>query len=355
MIADIRLKNFRSYKDESFEFSPGVNIIVGPNASGKTNLLEALLIISKGASYRAKDNDLIKYNKPWTRIDSRLTNNSVRTVKIIAGETRIKSFEIDKKPFTRLSLNNSLPVVIFEPNDLQLVSGSPERRRNYTDDLLEQTVLGYGKLRRDYKRTLAQRNSLLKKAGPNIATQIFPWDVRLSELAGQIVKVRAELINRLQKELPSLYVELSKTKTKLSIKYGAQWPIENYSSNMLKKLSSTVETDMVRGFTGSGPHREDLIIKFDGYAAQETASRGETRTAVLALKIIELQIIKQARDITPILLLDDVFSELDGARRRALTEHLSNYQTFITTTDADIVQHHFTDQANIIALDARSH
>ena len=350
MISNIRLKNFRSYSDESFEFSEGVNIIVGPNASGKTNLLEALLIISKGSSYRAKDNELIKYNKPWSRLDSRLTNNSVRTVKIIAGESRIKSFEIDKKPFIRLSLNNSLPVVIFEPNDLQLVAGSPERRRNYIDDLLEQTTLGYGKLRRDYKRTLAQRNALLKKAGSNTATQIFPWDVRLSELAGQIVRFRSELATRLQKDLPSLYVELSKTKTKLALEYGAQWPIENYSSNMLKKLTSIVETDMIRGFTTSGPHREDLIIKFDGHDAQENASRGETRTAVLGLKIIELQIIKQARDITPILLLDDVFSELDGARRRALTEHLSNYQAFITTTDADIVLHHFTDQANIIAL-----
>ena len=350
MIADIRLRNFRSYKDESFEFSPGVNIIVGPNASGKTNLLEALLIISKGSSYRAKDNELVKYNKPWTRLDSRLTNNTTRTIKIISGETRSKTFEIDKKQLTRLSLNNTLPAVVFEPNDLQLISGSPERRRNYIDDLLEQTVIGYGKLRRDYKRTLAQRNALLKKAGSNIATQIFPWDVRLSELAGQIVRLRTELSNKLQKEVPSLYMELSKTKTKLSLDYGAQWPAENYSTNLLKKLSSSVETDVIRGFTGSGPHREDLIIKFDGHLSQETASRGETRTAVLALKIVELQIIKDSREITPILLLDDVFSELDGARRRALTEHLSNYQTFITTTDADIVLHHFTDQANIIAL-----
>ena len=352
MIADIRLQNFRSYKDESFEFSPGVNIIVGPNASGKTNLLEALLIISKGSSYRAKDNELIKYNKPWTRLDSRLTNNSIRTVKIISGETRTKSFEIDKKPFIRLSLNNSLPVVVFEPNDLQLVSGGPERRRNYIDDLLEQTVLGYGKLRRDYKRTLAQRNALLKKPSLNISTQIFPWDVRLSELAGQIVKARTDLALLLQKDTPSLYIELSKTKTKLSLDYDAQWPTSNYSTNLLKKLSSSLDTDMLRGFTGSGPHREDLIIKFDGHDAQETASRGETRTAVLAMKIIELQIIEKARETTPILLLDDVFSELDGARRRALTEHLSSYQTFITTTDADIVQHHFTDQANIIALNS---
>ena len=350
MIADIRLKNFRSYKDESFEFSEGVNIIVGPNASGKTNLLEALLVVSKGGSYRAKDSELIKYDKPWARLDSRLTNNTIRTVKIVAGETRSKNFEIDKKQYLRLNLANTIPAVIFEPNDLQLISGSPERRRNYIDDLLEQTVIGYGKLRRDYKRTLAQRNALLKKGGHSVSTQIFPWDVRLSELAGQMVRHRFEITTKIQETIPSLYVELSKTKTKISIEYDAQWPIENYSSSLLKKLTTSVETDMLRGFTGSGPHREDLVIKFDEHVAQETASRGETRTAVLALKIIELQTITQARDTTPILLLDDVFSELDGARRRALTEHLVNYQTFITTTDADIVLHHFTTKANIIAL-----
>lgn len=350
MIVDIRLKNFRSYTDESFEFNPGVNIIVGPNASGKTNLIEAILVIAKGSSYRVKDDELIQFSKKWARLDSRLTNNSNRTIKLKRDETPLKSYEIDNKTYSRLSLNHSLPVVLFEPNDLLLLSGGPERRRNYLDDLLEQTTPGYGKLRRDYRRTLAQRNALLKRGGTGLTTQLFPWDVRLSELAGQIVRARTKLVERLQKELPKLYKELSKSKTKVELSYATQWSAESYESHLLKKLTTSVDTDIQRGFTGSGPHREDLIVKFDDHFAQETASRGETRTAVLAMKIIELKIIEETRDSTPILLLDDVFSELDGARRRALTEHLKDYQTFITTTDADIVLHHFTDQANILAL-----
>ena len=119
---------------------------------------------------------------------------------------------------------------------------------------------------------------------------------------------------------------------------------------MLKKLESSIETDKLRGFTSTGPHREDLVVLFDGHPAQDTASRGETRTLVLGLKIIEMKLITKARETTPLLLLDDVFSELDGARRRALTEHLKDYQTFITTTDADIVLQHFTEQCQIIPL-----
>jgi len=350
MLAEIRLKNFRSYSNDSFELSPGVNIIVGPNASGKTNLLEAILILARGSSYRAKDNELIQFNKPWARIDTRLLSGTLRTVKLTPKELTLKTYEIDGKTYTRLSLNHTLPVVIFEPNDLMLLSGGPERRRNYLDDLLEQTTLGYGKIRRDYKRTLAQRNALLKRDGHNLNTQLFPWDVRLSELAGQIVRARNKLVEKLQNDLPKLYKELSKTSTKISIEYGSQWPPENYESHLLKKLATSVQTDQQRGFTSSGPHREDLTIKFNGHPAQEIASRGETRTAVLGMKIIELKIITETRETTPILLLDDVFSELDGARRRALTEHLHNYQTFITTTDADIVLQHFTDACQIIPL-----
>lgn len=350
MIANIRLKNFRSYHDESFEFSPGVNIIVGPNASGKTNLVEAILVLATGKSYRVKDDELVMFSKKWARIDLNLTNNTSRTVKLGLAETAAKKYEIDNKTYSRLSINHSLPVVLFEPNDLMLVSGGPERRRNYLDDLLEQTTVGYGKLRRDYRRTLSQRNALLKRGGHNLSTQLFPWDVRLSELAGQVVRSRSELVKKLQKDLPKLYRELSKTATKVSIDYGSQWPTENYESHLLKKLASSAQSDQQRGFTANGPHREDLVIKFNGHPAQEMASRGETRTVVLAMKIIELQIIAAARDITPILLLDDVFSELDGARRHALTEHLHDYQTFITTTDADIVIQHFTGHTNIIPL-----
>jgi DNA replication and repair protein RecF len=348
MITDLRLQRFRSYRDASFELSPGVNIVVGPNASGKTNLLEALLVLARGASYRAKDNELVEFNKPWARLDANLADGSVRTVKLNLEPQPAKQYEITGKTYKRLTLDHSLPVVLFEPEHLRLLSGGPERRREYLDDLLEQTVTGYGTLRRKYRRTLAQRNALLKQHGNQ--TEVFPWDLRLSELAGQIVRERAGLTAQLNGEIGILYRKLSASRVKVSLEYESRWPVENYETRLLKELENSLELDRARGFTGAGPHREDLAVQFGDKPAQEMASRGEIRTVVLALKIIELKIIEQARDITPLLLLDDVFSELDGKRRHALTDYLAPYQTFITTTDADTVVGHFTESTNIIPL-----
>lgn len=350
MITDIRLQNFRSYKDDSFEVSPGVNIVVGPNASGKTNLLEAVLVLARGQSYRARDNELIKFNKPWARLDADLSTSGHRTVKITAEPELNKTFEIDGKTYRRLSLQNALPVVLFEPNHLLLLTGSPDRRRDYLDDLLEQVKPGYSATRRQYRRALSQRNTLLKQSPHITKSQVFAWDVRLSQLAGQIVRARSELTLLFNKEIGDLYKKLSGGKTKLSLNYQNQWALDNYESSFLKKLESNLEIDQLRGFTSAGPHREDLEILLDSHPAQDSASRGEIRTAVLALKILELKHLEQARDKTPLLLLDDVFSELDGKRRHALTDYLAPYQTFITTTDADLVIKNFTKACNVIAV-----
>lgn len=348
MISDLRLQHFRSYDDVTFELGAGVNIVVGPNASGKTNLLEAVLVVARGGSYRVSDQDLIAFGEPWARIDAHLTSGSERTVKLTTDPKPAKLYELDSKQYKRLSVLTSLPVVLFEPNHLQLLSGGPERRRNYIDDMLEQTTPGYAKLRRDYKRALAQRNSLLKQPGADML--IFPWNIRLSQLAGQIVNLRLELIDKLAREISELYHELSQTNTEVTLEYISPLPLEAYETALLRKLEASLELDKLRGFTASGPHREDLSVLFDGRPTAETASRGETRTAVLALKIIELRVLEDARTVTPLLLLDDVFSELDGRRRTALTNYLSRYQTFITTTDADVVVQHFTESCTVIPL-----
>lgn len=349
MITDLRLQQFRSYLDDSFEFSPGVNIVVGPNASGKTNLLEAILVLARGSSYRARDAELISFDKPWARLDANLASSTARTVKIVA-EPLSKVFELTGKTYKRLSLEHSLPVVLFEPNHLLLLSGSPERRRNYLDDLLEQTTPGYSSVRRQYKRALAQRNNLLKQGSRASATLAFPWNVRLSQLAGQIVRARSELTAKIEDEIGGLYRKIAKTKTAVSLHYDSRWQPDSYESHLLKKLETDLGLDRQRGFTAAGPHREDLSVLFDGHAASEVASRGEIRTTVLALKIIELKLLETVRGTTPLLLLDDVFSELDGRRRHTLTDHLTPYQTFITTTDADAVVEHFTKSSHIIPL-----
>jgi len=144
-------------------------------------------------------------------------------------------------------------------------------------------------------------------------------------------------------KLTDLYKTLSKSKAELSVEYTPQFPVETYETSLMSKLETALSHDVARGFTAYGPHREDITVLLNGRPASEVASRGETRTIVLALKILELELIEDARGITPILLLDDVFSELDGARRRALTGYLQAHQTFLTTTDADVVIKHFTD------------
>jgi len=350
MIANLRLQNFRSYTDETFEFSPAVNIIVGPNASGKTNLLEAILVLARGSSYRAKDTELVAFGKPWARVDSLVDDADTRVIKLVNEPVPGKNYELSGKPYKRLSLAHSLPTVLFEPNNLQLLHGSPDGRRNYLDELLEQQVANYGTARRNYRRILAQRNALLKRAKKPTNEELFPWNLRLSEFGAYIARQRTTLAETINARLDEKYKELATRKTATELIYDAQFPVDSYETHMLKKLESNLAVDALRGFTTAGPHREDFRVLFDGHEAEETASRGETRTLVLALKIIELELLEETRGTQPLLLLDDVFSELDGARRHALTDHLKRYQTFITTTDADIVSKHFTDNANIIPL-----
>lgn len=352
MISTLRLQQYRSYYDDSFEFSDGVNIVVGPNASGKTNLLESVLVLARGASYRVSDADLVAFEQPWARIDARMHDDTSRVVKIITQPRPSKVFDINGKPLKRLLANHKMPVVLFEPNHLQLLSGSPEARRNYLDDLLEQTVPEYGRLRNYYTRTLRQRNTLLKR-GPSSSDQLFAWNIRLSELAAKIVRGRMSLLTEIRAILPDLYTELSHSETSVDITYNTAFSVDQYESQLLKQLEDDLQIDLLRGYTRSGPHRDDFIVTYNARKAADTASRGEIRTAVLALKVFELQYISKTHDTRPLLLLDDVFSELDGSRRRLLTNYIHDYQTFITTTDADIVTQNFSQACNVIAITPR--
>jgi DNA replication and repair protein RecF len=377
MVTDIRLQHFRSYTDASFEIGPSVNIIVGPNASGKTNLLEAVLVLARGSSYRAKDAELVQFGKDWARLDADLPG-STRIVKFTSAgpvgpsappvltsfrargaapraatrsESVSKQFEIDEQQLSRLSHTRSLPVVLFEPNHLLLLSSSPELRRNFLDDLIEQTEAGFGATRRHYKRVLSQRNALLKKNPRDLRQQLFVWNVRLSELGGKIARERTALIDRFAEKISDLYGALAQQNDIITLSYNSPFPPTAYETALLQKLEVSQELDVLRGFTAYGPHRDDLSVELGGHSVQTNASRGETRTLVLALKILELHHLEAARGQKPLLLLDDVFSELDGKRRQALTGFVRDYQTFITTTDADMVVQHFTT-SNIIPVTA---
>lgn len=350
MITSLRLQNFRSYSDTSFEFEPGVNIVVGPNASGKTNLLEAVMLLCRGSSYRARDIDLVRFDKPWARLEGGFENQR-RVLKIQTDPIIDKTFEIDGRTFRRLSLERTVPVVYFEPNHLQLISRGPDNRRDYFDELLERSRPGFKSLSAGYRRTLAQRNALLKRGRAHAGQQLFAWDVRLSETGSQIALARQELADEINQHIGKTYSQIAHRKSAAEIRYDCQFTAQNYASRLLHKLQSSVDRDLERGFTGSGPHREDFTFYLNNQPAGLSASRGETRSLLLALKIFELGLIEKARGQKPIFLLDDVFSELDGARRRALVTRLKKHQTIITTTDADsIVDYFATGEHQLISI-----
>jgi len=334
----LQVTDFRSWPQADLALEPGPTVLVGQNGRGKTNLLEAVLVLARGSSFRVKDNELLQYDAPWLRLDGH-TDGEDRIVKVVA-EPGTKTYEIGGKTFKRLSLQHTLPTVLFEPNHLRLLHGGPERRRVYLDDLLEQTHSGYAGYRRNYRRVLSHRNALLKRSRPVAAEELFPWNLRLSELGAVMARSRAEFCEAANTQLHKLYKAISSSTTETAIDYRAQFPLASYESRLLHKLETSLELDMQRGYTAAGPHREDFEVTFDTHPAEEIASRGETRSAILALKIIELQLLEAAREQTPLLLLDDVFSELDVSRRQALTTFLKPYQTFITTTDADSIKPH---------------
>jgi DNA replication and repair protein RecF len=350
VITSIRLQGFRSYADDSFEFEPGVNIVVGPNASGKTNLLESVLVLCRGNSFRARDAELIQFEKNWARLDGFFGKHG-RVLKLEEKNGKVeKSFLLDEKPYKRLNFERTLPAVVFEPNHLQLIVRGPEQRRDYIDGLLEHSEPEFRALSASYRRTLTQRNALLKHSPKSAMKQLFVWNVRLSELGSKIAEQRAGMITAINKNISRTYSEIARKQSTLEVFYDSQFSIEDYASKMLKKLESATELDLERGFTAYGPHREDIVFYLNGQLVGETASRGEIRTLVLALKVYELNLIHESRAEKPVFLLDDVFSELDGARRHALVDYLKNYQTIITTTDADSILAHFTQSNNIIAL-----
>jgi len=351
VFTDLRLQQYRSYGDSSFELGPGVNIVVGPNAAGKTNLLEAIMVGSVGKSYRARDISLVQNNKDWARIDIHTSENVLRTVKLqtnSSGKLQ-KSFEINEKVYKRLPLVQRQPIVLFEPNDLQFIESEPSLRRNYFDDIIEQYTSGYEKNRSQYKRVIAQRNALLKQGG-NIDSHMFAWNLRLVDLGEKLVAERLKLLENINKKLSETYSIIAGHKTQVNISYESSISMEDYGTKLLKKLESSQDLDIQRGFTSNGPHRDELLVSIDSKPALQSASRGEIRTLLLSLKIIELQVLENERGIQPLLLLDDVFSELDGSRRRALTEFLKDYQTIITTTDADAVIQSFTRDTTIIPI-----
>ena len=335
MVSTITLQNFRSYKNHFFEISSSTTLITGRNGAGKTNLLEAVAVLCRGKSFRSVDEELITKDQLWCRIDG-VVDGHTRNIRLKKENSSVqKMYEIDNVPYKRLSEKTVFPTVVFEPNQLLLFFLGPQTRRDYFDSVIEETSLGYKKLLRDYKRVLSHRNALLKRAREQKAVDFFVWDVRLSELAGKIVAARQEFILLVNKRLTELYQYVSQKDQVAVMSYKTVTEQQNYESSLLQQLTFNRTNDTLRGYTTVGPHRDDYVICIDGHTLQAVASRGESRTAVIVLKLIETELKEETKLKKPILLLDDVFGELDSVRRKALFSRLEKYQTIITATDAD--------------------
>lgn len=343
-----RLQNYRSYIDSSFEFDKGVNIIVGPNASGKTNLLDALHFIATGFPIRTSQEFIINNQHQWAKVDVLNNKNQERSIKLKINERT--EIVIDNKSYKRLSVDTKIPIVLFEPGHLYQITTAPEQRRMFLDDILNKVDNEFISVKNNYTRVLRQRNSLLKKQINEVKQQIFAWDVRLSEIAGKYIEKRQNLIELINNQISNIYSEIANKKHKLQLNYESKSPTSNYASSLLKLLQTKLETDYQRGFTNYGPHRDDISVIIDGKDIRGVASRGETRSILLSLKVFEARLLKKVYNQKPLLLLDDVFGELDGSRRKSLIEFMSSSQTFITTTDADIIGHDFIQRNYIIYL-----
>lgn len=354
MYSSIQLHNFRSYKDYAAEFEPGVNIIVGPNGSGKTNLLEALYAVSTGGSFRVADRELLSHGTNSFRLEAWYGDQQrILSYQLQDDQTVDKQFIIDGNKRVRLTHQQRVPIVLFDPDHLRLLRESPSLRREYLDNLLTRLQPDFAWLKHQFERVLSQRNAMLKRrlSPAQLEDQLFVWDIKFAELAEQLVTRRRELVDRLEASLADIYSTIAHQPHQAAISYHSSVSGDNYHANLLRLLSAGLARDVERGFTGIGPQRDDFSISLDNAAAASSASRGEIRTLLLALKIIELGLVAAQQDMPPLLLLDDVFSELDAARRQALATLAKNYQTLITTTDADAIVGHFLEGYRVIATD----
>ena len=324
MISKVRLQNFRSHEDFSFEPSKTTTAIVGPNGSGKTNILEAVHTVLVGKSFRADDPALVREGAEWSRVDLELASGDKlsMTLDLRAG-TLLKKFskndQPSEKPFWQLQ-----PVVLFEPEQLRILHGPPELRRSFVDSLVTATNPQHPDTIKRYARALRQRNALLKQPKAR-SDAFFVWDIKLSEYGSRIVAARQAVINDINKSITASYQKISATDDSIRLSYETKGPDEDYASWLTAELASRRTTDQYRGFTSVGPHREDLCIWYNDSPATIRTSRGETRSIMLALKEYELSLYDN-----PLVLYDDVTSELDSYRSNHI--QLSN-QMILTATD----------------------
>jgi len=343
IVNSITVRNFRNYAYTRVELSDGVNVFVGGNAQGKTNLLEAVTVASLGRSMRtANDREMIREGQVRAKVTAETVKAAANEkVDLIIDKAVKKRVAINGLPILKLGeLMGVLPSVFFSPDELKTIKASPEERRRFIDVALCQISRGYFYLLKRYNKLLSQRNRLLKNAKD--ATTVFLdqlkiWDEQLAKEGGKIIRTRRAYIARLTQSAGGVHARLTGGAEKLSLEYegAAGDDSETAKGSLLAEIERTKERDLRLGYTTSGPHKDDIAITIDGRDARKYGSQGQIRTAVLALKLAELTLIEGESGERPVLLLDDVLSELDMARQAKLMEMVMGYQVIITCTHID--------------------
>lgn len=339
----LELTNYRNYSGTTFHFSPDVNIIVGGNAQGKTNILEAIYYLSAGNSHRAgSDNQLVKQGENLASIRTHVDRGGHKIsleVFLSTGEKkRVKVGGVEKYRFNDLLGN--LHAVIFSPEDLQIVKGGPERRRAFLDDTIVQIKPTYHYWRRKYDRVLRQRNILLKTITRDVGKEgLDLWDRNLAEIGTKIIMDRMAATEQLSKYAAEAHKKITKGKEKLEINYisrvaeGGVEGKEEIEKRFIKELLRRRKEELDRKITLVGPHRDEMIMNVDGSDVRLFGSQGQQRTVALSLKFGQLKLIEQEVKTQPLLLLDDVMSELDDDRQSYLMQMIrENSQVLITAT-----------------------
>ncbi len=334
LINEIEVSNFRCHKNIKINFSDKKTLIYGLNGSGKTSIIEAIYILLRGKSFRGYDLDIIKSNCDWykaiAQFKTELTKEN-REVRFINQQTKSKQFKINEKKHYRLPNQKKIPVVLFQPDDLNLINGSTSRRRHFFDEIITQLKPEHSSYLSRYEKSLRQRNNLIKNNLNISSDDLFSWDIILSNYGSKIIKNRLELIKLIQENINQVYQDITNSNDEILLEYSEEYKhIDKIQANIFQKLNRQLNNNSL---TSVGPHREDFVIKFNGLLANQHTSRGENRSIVLSLKLIEAELIYKLYNDRPIILLDDVLSELDETRRKFLMSHINQNQIIMTSTE----------------------
>ncbi len=337
-ITKAELQNFRNYESVNVEFHPNVNLILGNNAQGKTNLIEAIYLSSLGKSFRtSNDFEMIQFGSKFFRIKIEAEKKDEDICVEMAVSKESKAVKLNGRKIKKISeLLENVYIVIFSPEDLKIVKEEPEKRRKFIDRELCQIRPMYFNNISKYKKVLLQRNTMLKENAPKISL-LEIWDQELAEYGSKIILQRAEFIKKIDKISGQIHKNITNGKEILHIQYESNVPfmknLEEQRNLFLEKVRSNLEKDLFRRNTSVGPHRDDLKITVNGIDIRKYGSQGQQRTAALSLKLAEIMLIKEETEEDCILLLDDVLSELDEERQDYLINSLSNIQLFITSAE----------------------